>query len=81
MSEVPLSPEKAAAEAFAKGLIPRVVFEGACMAAGVVAYLMTDQIVWIIAGALAGGLPLLLFVLRHARNAKPRGGGTGSIVE
>ena len=62
---VRVDPERA--KAFVRGLIPRAVMEGLVLVAGVAAYLLTDQIYWILGAVVVGSAPVVLYVLQYAR--------------
>ncbi|MCC7265727.1 MAG: hypothetical protein IT546_00130 [Caulobacteraceae bacterium] len=52
---------------FVRGLVLRAAFEGACILAGLGAWFMTGQILWLAVAVAIGSAPVALHVLRHAR--------------
>jgi len=61
-----MAQDKAQAEAFARAARPYFLIEALGVVAGLVAYLVTKEILWLAVLALAGGAPLIFFLLRHS---------------
>jgi hypothetical protein len=75
-----MAQDKAQAEAFARALRPYILIEALGVVGGVVAYAATSELLWLIVLALAGGAPLLLFLIRYSAKGAADG-KAGKIVE
>ena len=63
---VRVDPERS--KAFVRGLLPRIGLEAMCIVAGVTAYFVTGQVAWLIGGVVLGSLPVVLYILKYARD-------------
>ena len=54
-------------KAFVRGLIPRAMLEAVVLIGGVAGFLLTQQIYWIVGAVILGSAPVVLYVLKYAR--------------